>query len=268
MLRVVIVTQDDPFYLPIFFNHLLKQDINKRFVLKGIIVQPPLGKKSIKKLVQQMLQFYGFGNFIMVGVKYVVFKILGFIAVTIFQGKFPGVFSARHVILKKGYKVIEIKNINSREAIDLLKALEIDIIFSVAASQIFKKEILELPGLSCYNIHSSKLPKNRGMMPNFWSLYNYDQDPISAVTIHKMNEKLDDGQILIQQKFKLDPKEPLDKLIRRTKKISVEVFLKAIDLLKTDSPVFIENDSSKATYHTFPNREDVIRFESKGLKIL
>lgn len=267
MLNVLIVTQNDPFYVPVFFRELLKENISEKFNLKGIVIQRPLGKKSLKKLIRQMYDFYGLGNFLVMGTKFIIYKLLNLIAVIIFKGKFPGVFSVEHIILKNEIKKIQLGNINSPESIEFLKSLNIDIVFSVAASQIFRKNILELPKLGCYNIHTSKLPKNRGMMPNFWSLYNYDKDPVSAITIHKMNENLDDGDILIQKEFDLNPKETLETLINRTKVMSSEVFIKAIDLLNSQPANLIKNDSSKASYNTFPRKEDVARFKKKGLRI-
>ncbi|MCL5027590.1 MAG: hypothetical protein M1480_01075 [Bacteroidetes bacterium] len=267
MLKVLLVTQDDPFYIPIFFKELFKEDISRKFELLGIIIQPPLGKKSIKKLIIQMLNFYGLFIFFVLGTKYVVYKLLNFIAVKVFNGKFPGIFSVEHILRKKDLRIIKIKNINAKESLVFLSSFEVDIIFSIAASQVFKKGILELPKLGCFNIHTSKLPKNRGMMPNFWSLYNYDKEPYSAITIHKMNENLDDGEILLQEEFKLDPIESLDTLIKKTKKISAEIFLKAIDMLGNKKIDLIKNDSTMATYNSFPNKEDVLRFKAKGLKL-
>jgi methionyl-tRNA formyltransferase len=267
MLRILLVTQDDPFYVPVFFRELLKSDISSKFSLTGIIIQPPLGKKSLKKLFLQMLNFYGLFNFIELGIKFVIFKVLNYIAVNIFKGKFPGVFSVEHIIRKKDIRILNIKNINAEESLNFLKNLNIDVVFSIAASQIFRKGILELPKLGCYNIHTSKLPKNRGMMPNFWSLLNYEKDSVSAVTIHRMNEKLDDGGILVQKEFNLNPHETLDSLIRRTKKISAEAFLESIDLLDNQSVTLIENDASNASYNSFPAKEDVLRFKKKGLKL-
>jgi methionyl-tRNA formyltransferase len=267
MLNLVLVTQDDPFYIPIFFKKLFESDISSKFNLIGIIIQPPLGKRSFKKLVPQMLNFYGFFSFIILGVKFVIYKLLNFAAVNIFNGKFPGVFSVEHILRKKNQNIIQIKNINSQDSLNFLREMNIDVIFSIAASQIFKKGILELPKLGCYNIHTSKLPKNRGMMPNFWSLYNYDVDPVSAVTIHKMNEALDDGDILLQEEFNLDSKEPLESLIKRTKNLSAEVFLKAINIIDKGESKLSKNDSSKASYNTFPQKEDVKRFKEKRLKL-
>lgn len=267
MLKVLLVTQDDPFYIPVFFKELLKTDISGKFNLIGIIIQPPLGKRSVRKLILQMLNFYGPGNFLALGIKYIIYKFLNYIAVSFFKGNFPGVFSVEHFVRKNNIRIINIRNINSKESLKFLESLNIDIIFSVAASQIFKENILKLPKVGCFNIHTSKLPKNRGMMPNFWSLLNYDRDKFSAVTIHKMNEKLDDGDILIQKEFSLDPRESLDSLIKRTKKLSAETFLKAVELLGGESLKLIKNDSSEATYNTFPQKEDVLKFKRKGLKL-
>lgn len=267
MLNLVIVTQDDPFYIPIFFKELFKNDLSKKFDLKGIIIQPPLGKKSLKKLVRQMFDFYGSMNFFVLGTKFVIYKCLNYVAVKIFKGRFPGVFSAEHIILKNRVKILHIKNINSKESLSRLRDLNLDLVFSVAASQIFKKEILDLPKLGCLNIHTAKLPRNRGMMPNFWSLYNYDTEPVSAITIHKMNEKLDEGEILLQHEFHLNPEEPLENLIERTKKMSADLFLKAVEILVKGEQKWLKNDSALASYNTFPNKEDVRRFRTKGLKI-
>lgn len=267
MLKILLVTQDDPFFTPIFFNELLKNEITNKFELKGIIIQPPLGKKSLKKLIKQMYNFYGPFNFVILGTKFIVYKSLNYIALKIFNGKFPGVFSVEHILRKKNLNVINIKNINSEKSLDILRAMDLDIIFSIAASQIFKKDILELPRLGCFNIHTSNLPKNRGMMPNFWSLYNYESEPISAITIHQMNNTLDDGNILLQKEFKLTPQKTLEKLIIETKKLSVDVFTEAIKLIDKGDYRLYFNDVKASTYNTFPTKDDVKRFKQKGLRL-
>jgi methionyl-tRNA formyltransferase len=267
MLRILLVTQDDPFYVSIFFKDLLKYKVSDHFELIGVVIQPPLGKKSKMKLIKQMLNFYGYLSFILIGIKYVLYKVSNLISLKIFRGNFPGSFSVEHILLKNNVRIFELKNINTTESIEYLKSLNLDIIFSIAASQIFKENILNLPKIGCFNIHTSKLPKNRGMMPNFWSLYNYENDPVSAVTIHKMNKDLDDGEILLQKYFNLDPKESLDSLIKRTKRLSVVAFLEAIKKLNDGNITFSVNDSKHATYNTFPKKEDVKRFKEKGFRL-
>jgi len=267
MLKILLVTQDDPFYVSIFFKELLKHDLSNKFELVGVIIQPPLGKKSMQKLIKQMIDFYSYWNFFILGIKYMIYKVLNLISLNLFRGNFPGAFSVEHILLKNNIKIIDLKNINSKESLDYLYSLKLDIIFSIAASQIFKKDVLTIARVGCFNIHTSKLPKNRGMMPNFWSLYNYENDNTSAVTIHKMNEALDDGEILLQKCFDLDPKESLDSLIRRTKKLSVDAFLETIKILNSGNINFIVNDSKLATYNTFPSNDDVNKFKAKGYRL-
>jgi methionyl-tRNA formyltransferase len=267
MLKILLVTQDDPFYVPIFFRELFKHNLSNHFELVGVIIQPPLGKKSKHKLIKQMIDFYGYSNFFFLGIKYAVYKVWNAISIKLFKGNFPGAFSVEHILLKNNVKIIEVKNINSKESLQYLSSLNLDIIFSIAASQIFKKDILNIPKIGCINIHTSKLPKNRGMMPNFWSLYNFELDTTSAVTIHKMNETLDDGEILLQRIFNLDPRETLDSLIRRTKELSVIAFLEAIEILRKDNIKYIVNDSKYATYNSFPTKHDVTSFKAKGYRL-
>ena len=106
------------------------------------------------------------------------------------------------------------------------------------------------------------------MLPNFWSLYHCDKEPMSAMTVHRMETALDDGPIVLQREFSLDPKETLDQLIVRTKKMNAHVILEALLLFKDGEPSVLPNDASQATYNTFPSKEDVRRFKAKGLRLI
>jgi methionyl-tRNA formyltransferase len=190
------------------------------------------------------------------------------IAVKVFKGKFPGAFSLEHLLLKEGWNIIHITDVNSLEFHQLIEPMELDLLVSVAASQKLKQALLSKPRYGCINIHNANLPKNRGMLPNFWSLYHYDTEPISAMTVHKMNEKLDDGPIVLQKEFELNPQESLDNLIIKTKQLNAPVLLEAIQMFKNGEPEYLANDASQATYNTFPTKEDVKKFKAKGLRLL
>ena len=171
-----------------------------------------------------------FLNFIILGLRYSYQKLMNFFAVKIFKGNYLGTYSLEHFFLKNKWNLISIKDINSDGSLDYLKKLNLDLIVSIAASQIFQKDVLELPKYGCINIHNARLPKNRGMMPCFWALLNYDKEPYSAMTIHRMNEKLDDGEIILQEEFKLDPNESLYDLLVRTKKMNAHLLMKVLDM--------------------------------------
>tara|TARA_B110000114_G_scaffold175747_1_gene205618 strand:- start:930 stop:1169 length:240 start_codon:yes stop_codon:yes gene_type:complete len=46
------------------------------------------------------------------------------------------------------------------------------------------------------NLHISYLPFNKGTHPNFWS---FAENTPSGVTIHKINKKIDSGNIIYQK---------------------------------------------------------------------
>lgn len=89
MLKILLVTQDDPFYVSIFFKELFKHNLSYQFELVGVIIQPPLGKKSKQKLIKQMIDFYGYWNFFILGIKYVIYKVLNTISVNYLRVIFP-----------------------------------------------------------------------------------------------------------------------------------------------------------------------------------
>ena len=268
MLNVLLVTQDDPFYVPRFFEEFLALQPDEGVKIHGVVIQAPLGKKSFRALSQQMFDFYGPVDFLRLGCKFACFKVLNLLAVKLFRGQFPGVFSLEHLLLKRRWNTIHLRNVNSPEFLALLEKLQIDLLVSVAASQKFKPEVITKPRYGCINIHNSKLPKNRGMLPNFWSLYHCDTEPISAMTVHKMNEALDDGLIVLQEPIELNPKESLDDLIIRTKRRNAHLIARAISLFKNGEPPYLPNDAAQATYNTFPTKEDVAKFKAKGLRLL
>ena len=267
-MNVLFITQDDPFYIPHFFREFFAHCRDPEIKVHGIVIQAPLGKNSMGALMKQMLTFYGWADFLRVGFKFAFYKVMNAIATRGFRGRFPGNFSLEHFLMKNGIRIMHCRDANVASFIDTLKLLKLDLIVSVAASQKFRRELLSTPRYGCINVHNSMLPRNRGMLPNFWSLYRFDSDPVSGMTVHKMNETLDGGAIVLQEEFRLDPAESLEDLIVRTKKLNAHLILKALSLYKNGEPALLPNDGTQATYNSFPTREDVKRFRAKGLRIL
>ena len=80
------------------------------------------------------------------------------------------------------------------EAIEEIRKMEPDVIVVVAFGQIIPKEILDMPKYGCINVHASLLPAYRGAAPIQWAVMNGDE--VSGVTIMKMDEGLDTGDML------------------------------------------------------------------------
>lgn len=95
----------------------------------------------------------------------------------------------------------------------LVHDLSPDLLIVVAFGMIIEKEITDQ--YFCINIHSSLLPKYRGASPIHTSLLNGDVE--TGITLIKMNEKMDEGDILLQHKLPITIDDNLGSL---TKKLS------------------------------------------------
>tara|TARA_Y100001968_G_scaffold307221_2_gene324844 strand:- start:29916 stop:30497 length:582 start_codon:yes stop_codon:yes gene_type:complete len=87
--------------------------------------------------------------------------------------------------------------------IDYLNSNSIDFIVSYGYTKIINKEIIKYMNNSIINLHISYLPYNRGYYPNLWS---HIEGTPSGVTIHRIDEGIDTGQILFRKELIIDQK--------------------------------------------------------------
>lgn len=263
MIKIVFVTQNDPFYVKHFFSEFLREYPKNTVTVMGVIIQNTFNQKNQLEVIKKALSFYGFYGFIKIGITGIGIKIASVLE-RFFKIQFDATIDS--ICALHNISVLQYKSVNSREFHDFIKDNNIDVIVSVAASEIFKSKILHLPRLGCINLHSSQLPKRRGMMPNFWTMYDCEQ--YAWITIHKMVEKLDDGPIILQDKFEILKEESFDHLAKRSKRFGAHLIILFMKLLEKGNVTYQPNDSSLATYHTFPTREDVKQFKRRGGRII
>ena len=87
---------------------------------------------------------------------------------------------------------------NNEDFINKLKELNSDLFIVIAYGKILSKEILNIPKYGSWNAHASLLPRWRGAAPIQRALLSGDKK--TGVGIMKMEEGLDTGDILIEEK--------------------------------------------------------------------
>ena len=122
------------------------------------------------------------------------------------------------------YQPITLKN---EDEIDIIKSFNADVIVVVAYGKILPLDILNASKYGAINVHASLLPKYRGAAPIQWSILNGDE--ITGVTIQKMNEGIDTGDILYAEKTDIDPDETSAELFERLSQIGADALVKVID---------------------------------------
>ena len=261
-MNIVIMTQDDPFYVRLFFEEFFATYPAVREI-KAVVVAPAMGKKSFKKLVLQMYQFYGPVDFVRVGIKYVLYKLASRAPGWLLAGRS---FSIAQLCRRHDIPVLASRDLNAKPFLDELAAMAPELIVSVAAPQIFKEPLIRLPRRGCINIHNSKLPKYRGMMPNFWQMLHGEKSV--GITVHRIDPVIDNGAILGQWEVPLEPGDTLDAVIRRTKTLGARLMIEVIQAIEAGTERAQPNPAELSSYYSFPTPADVREFRRRGHRLL
>jgi len=157
----------------------------------------------------------------------------------------------------KSYNLYDIKakSVNDASFKREIKKLNADLILVGSWGEKFKKDILET--IPCVNFHPALLPKNRGANPYFWAIYN--NQTITGLTIHYMNESFDCGDILLQEAVTISKNETgftLKDKICRLARVMTGDFLK---LYNSHQLQPVKQDEKFATYeHQLSEKEVII----------
>lgn len=119
---------------------------------------------------------------------------------------------------------------------------------------ILPKTLLDLPKIASLNVHHSLLPKYRGPSPAPTAILNGDR--VSGVTIIKMSEEVDSGEIVVQRQYQLKDDETTDSLLTRLNFLGGELLLKVIPKYLEGSVKTIKQDQSKVSYTDHLKKED------------
>ena len=111
----------------------------------------------------------------------------------------------KKVALAAGLEVkqpISLKDIDTQQE---LASIAPDLMVVVAYGLILPQVVLDTPKLGCINVHASLLPRWRGAAPVERALLA--GDPISGVTIMKMDAGLDTGDMLYKKQVIISPED-------------------------------------------------------------
>ena len=126
-----------------------------------------------------------------------------------------------------------------------LKSLRPDIIVVVAYGRILPKEILDVPQFGCINVHASLLPKYRGAAPVQWALLKGEKE--TGVTIMKINELLDTGDIILQEKVEIEDRDTAETLAKKLFNLGGKLLLQALERIEKREAKYVPQKETEAT---------------------
>jgi methionyl-tRNA formyltransferase len=250
-MNIVIITQDDPFYLGRNMEYLLHKLPEYANVTAGIVTSvSPFGRReSFLAKALRTLRVFGFVFFIRYAFRFVLATL-------------DRRHSVPEVLKRNGVPVLTLSgSINESDSLELIRRYNPDLLISIAGNELFKKPLIELAPKGCLNLHTALLPKYRGLMPSFWVLKNGEK--VTGVSVFFVDEGIDSGPILVKKEIEIGEMTQ-EELIWKTKRLGMDAILEAIDKLNDDDVRVMDNNDDEMTYFGFPKRQDVVDFRKTG----
>ena len=126
---------------------------------------------------------------------------------------------------KNNIKILQPDNLNDKEFINKIKEINPDIIIVVAFRKL-PAEIFSIPKYGTINLHASLLPNYRGAAPINWCLINNETK--TGVTTFFINEKIDQGDILLKEEVNISDKDNFGSLYIKLSSVGSRLLIKTI----------------------------------------
>jgi methionyl-tRNA formyltransferase len=129
-----------------------------------------------------------------------------------------------------------------------------DLFVVISFGLIVPKWALDIPSIGPINIHPSLLPLYRGPSPMQWALLNCDSE--TGITFIRMNEKMDEGDIIFQERAEIRQDDDYASLSHRLAGQSADILTGVIDRIERDRVIEGNvQDHSLATYSRIITKE-------------
>ncbi|MFV0347608.1 MAG: formyltransferase family protein [Halodesulfovibrio sp.] len=124
--------------------------------------------------------------------------------------------------------VHQVDSVNSPQASGMLKEYGPDVVLVFGTGRL-RKEILSVCPGRCINLHGGDPERYRGLDSHLWSIYHNDFSGL-VTTIHHVNQKLDDGDIILKESLKITPELKLHELRSVNTKSCIDISVSALDM--------------------------------------
>jgi len=256
-MRIFIITQNDNQYLPSAIAKVCKA-FNEEIVC--IVIAPAMSSKGnkIRGFVQH-LGLFGPRAAFTLGCRVLRAKAVNRFIRSAASGPFYSIEGAANAFKIPFY---DVQKVSSPEFHELIDRYTPELLVAMSCPQILGKKLLARFPKGAINVHGAPLPRYRGMMPSFWVLVNGEKN--TASTVHDLDSKLDNGDILVQHEVQIAPDETWDSLVKKTKSAGAEALIEAINQIKSGAVKRQPNKEEDATYFSFPTHKDRKAFLASG----
>lgn len=128
--------------------------------------------------------------------------------------------------------VFQPEKLRNPKFLEEIKNLDADV-FVVVAFRMMPKVLFEMPKLGTFNLHASLLPDYRGAAPINFAIINGEKE--TGATTFFINEKIDEGNILLQQETDILPEDNAGTLHDKLMVLGADLVVKTLSGLAENS---------------------------------
>jgi len=152
--------------------------------------------------------------------------------------------AVKEFAIQRNIPILQPEKLKEAGFINQLKSIKADL-FVVVAFRILPHEVFSIPAKGTFNLHGSLLPRYRGAAPIQWSLINGDNE--TGVTTFFLDEKVDTGKIILQEKIKIEEEDDFGTLHDRMSELGAKVVLETVKRIESGNVELKKQDDSLAS---------------------
>lgn len=159
--------------------------------------------------------------------------------------------------------IMDTRDINRNDVVSFISGFKPKYLLATHFNQLIKPVLLNLPETECLNIHPSLLPAYKGVDPVFFARLNDEKE--LGVTLHKMAESFDTGEILSQKRFIPSTEESV-------LSINAELFMEGAKLASQwisdkEGKFLNQQENNSGNYDSWPTPKQVTQFNKSGKRL-
>lgn len=254
MMRICIIAQEEPVYFGPFLRDIIKAR-SKEIVCLILVGERGAGNHP-KNFRQKFRDNYilwlifepaGYIKMFLINFWFKFLKTFGLLGSTLDHRSISGIAK------EYGIPIFYTHDINSPEVISQMCSLAPDVIIN-QGEMLIKDALLEIPKLGIINRHASLLPHFPGRLASFWG--HAQEPPEYGVTIHFLSRAIDQGPIIVQERYNLDPRWSYGRILENLFKESSGLMLRALEVVGSSSDVAQSNQGQRCPLKRFPTLDE------------
>jgi folate-dependent phosphoribosylglycinamide formyltransferase PurN len=255
--RIIMMAQEEPVYMGPYLVQVMEA-LRAQVVAVAIAPQRSVAGKETddqRKAMFRMLEPYHAAKALAARQAWRAMRALGRLGERLDER------SLDRAARRLGVPVIPFEKANDPEFLERLRSYEPDVIFN-QSEMLLRKEFLAVPRIGVVNRHGSALPKYRGRVGSFWAHAAGEKE--IGITVHFVDEGVDTGAIIHQERFPSDPRWSYGYVIERVFALSPGVVVRGFERLAAPgfAPLPNEWKADGGPAHKFPTLDEVERYRA------